>query len=97
VPTASPAAHPVRSAGALQNRDSNPRAAFAEKVEEVNTSNHYSAKPLKTEDLPSLNLDAMRSFYAARYANAADFTYFFVGAFTVDEITPLLESVGKIP
>ena len=35
----------------------------------------------------------MRQYYAARFANAADFTYFFVGAFTVDEITPLLEKI----
>ena len=33
-----------------------------------------------------------------RFANAADFTYFFVGAFTVDEITPLLERwVATLP
>ena len=38
------------------------------------------------------------AFYSARFANAADFTYFFVGAFTVDEITPLLEKwVASLP
>ena len=40
----------------------------------------------------------MKTFYTARFANAADFTYFFVGAFTVDEITPLLERwVATLP
>ena len=48
--------------------------------------------------MPTLNLEAMRSFYNARFANAADFTYFFVGAFTVDEITPLLEKwIASLP
>jgi zinc protease len=75
----------------LQNRDQNPRAVFGDKVEAVNSSNHYSAKPLTPADVPTLNLDTMRSFYHARFANAADFTYFFVGAFTEAEITPLLE------
>jgi zinc protease len=87
-----------RLAASLQNRDQNPGAVFAEKVGEINTSGHYTAKPFKPEDVPALDLNAMRSFYGARFANAADFTYFFVGAFTVDEITPLLEKwVASLP
>ncbi|MFA5907693.1 MAG: insulinase family protein [Vicinamibacterales bacterium] len=87
-----------RLAGSLQNRDQNPRAVFGEKVEQVNSSNHYSAAALTMADIPALNLDTMKTFYSARFANAADFTYFFVGAFTVDEITPLLEKwVATLP
>jgi zinc protease len=80
-----------RLAPSLQNRDQNPRAVFGDKVEQVNTSNHYSSAPLTLSDVPNLSLEAMRSFYNARFGNAADFTYFFVGAFTEGEITPLLE------
>jgi zinc protease len=80
-----------RLAASLQNRDQNPRAVFGEKVEQVNTSNHYSATALVPADVPALSLETMRSFYGARFANAADYTYFFVGAFTVDEITPVIE------
>ena len=37
-------------------------------------------------------------FYQQRFANAADFTYFFVGAFKVDEIAPLLATyIGALP
>jgi len=87
-----------RLAGSLQNRDQNPRAVFGEKVEQVNTSNHYSAAALTMADIPALNLDTMKTFYSARFGNAADFTYFFVGAFTVNEITPLLEQwVATLP
>jgi zinc protease len=87
-----------RLASSLQNRDQNPRAVFGEKVEQVNTSNHYSAAALKPEDVPSLSLDTMQSFYKARFANAADFTYFFVGAFTEADITPLLEKwIASLP
>lgn len=82
----------------LQNRDQNPRAVFGDKVEQVNSSNHYSAQPFTMADVPALNLDTMRSFFNARFANQADFTYFFVGAFTVEEITPLLEKwVASLP
>lgn len=87
-----------RLAASLQNRDQNPRAVFGERVEQINTSNHYSALPLKPADVPLLNLEAMKSFYSARFGNAADYTYFFVGAFTVDEITPLLEKwIASLP
>ncbi|HUQ87104.1 MAG TPA: insulinase family protein [Vicinamibacterales bacterium] len=80
-----------RLGASLQNRDQNPRAVFGEKVDQVNSSNHYSAQALKMADVPNLSLDAMKSFYNARFGNAADFTYFFVGAFNETEITPLLE------
>jgi zinc protease len=87
-----------RLTGALQNRDQNPRAVFGEKVEQINTSNHYTADELDPSDVAGLSLDTMRSFYGARFANAADQTYFFVGAFTVDDITPLLEKwVAPLP
>ncbi|MDP2320175.1 MAG: insulinase family protein [Acidobacteriota bacterium] len=87
-----------RLAASLQNRDQNPRAVFGEKVGQVNSSNHYSATAMTPADVPLLNLDTMKSFYQARFGNAADFTYFFVGAFTVNEITPLLEKwVATLP
>jgi zinc protease len=87
-----------RIAPSLQNRDQNPRAVFGDKVEQVNSSNHYTSQPLTLADVQNFNLDTMRSFYNARFSNAADFTYFFVGAFTVDEITPLLEKwVASLP
>ena len=65
---------------------------FGEKVEQVNTSNHYSADGAdRGRRAERSSLEAMRAFYNARFGNAADFTYFFVGAFTEAEITPLLE------
>jgi len=87
-----------RIAPSLQNRDQNPGAVFGDKVEQINTSNHYSAQPLTMADVSNLSLESMRSFYNARFANAADFTYFFVGAFTEGEITPLIEKwIASLP
>jgi zinc protease len=87
-----------RLTAALQNRDQNPKAVFGERVELVNSSNHYSAKELTVADIPSLSLETMRRFYEARFSNAADFTYFFVGAFAVDDITPKIEKwLGSLP
>jgi zinc protease len=82
----------------LENQAQNPKAVFAEKVQLVNTSNHYSARMITSKDLTSLHLEPMRRFYRERYGNAADFTYFFVGAFKVEELTPLVAQwIGGLP
>ena len=40
----------------------------------------------------------MHAFHQQLYTNAADFTFFFVGAFSVEEIIPLLEKyVASLP
>jgi zinc protease len=80
-----------RVSSALENQSQSPGFVFNEKLEQVNTSNHYSARSLTAADVGALDLEAMQRFYRARFSNAADFTYFIVGAFSIDEITPLLE------
>jgi zinc protease len=82
----------------LANQAQSPGAVFSERVRRINTMDHYTAKPLKLEDLPNLNAERMMAFYRQRFSNAADFTFFFVGAFKVDEITPLLSTyLGSLP
>ena len=87
-----------RIASALENQAQNPGYVFGERLDQVNTSNHYTARALTVADVQQLDLEAMTRFYRERFSNAADFTYFIVGAFTVDEITPLLEQwVASLP
>ncbi|MCA1586337.1 MAG: insulinase family protein, partial [Acidobacteria bacterium] len=87
-----------RLAGLLENQAQNPRAVFRERVELVNTSNHYSASALTVADVQALDLEALRRFYTSRFANAADFTVFIVGAFDIAIVTPLLEQwVASLP
>lgn len=87
-----------RISSVLENQAQNPGFVFNEKLEEVNTSNHYSAKALTVADIGALDLEQMQRFYRERFANAADFTYFIVGAFSVDAITPLIERwVAPLP
>ena len=87
-----------RISSALENQAQNPGYVFNEKVDLVNTSNHWSAKAVTVPDIQGLDLEVMQRFYRERFANAADFTYFIVGAFSVDEITPLLERwVATLP
>ena len=83
---------------AYQNRERDPGAVFGEKVADINTSGHYTAKPLTLDRIARLDRAAMVSFYKSRFANAADFTFFMVGAFKLDEVLPLVgRYVGSLP
>jgi zinc protease len=83
---------------AYQNRDRDPDTVFGEKLAQVNTGGHYTAEPLTLERIARLDRGAMVSFYKERFANAADFTFFMVGAFQVDEVLPLVAKyVGSLP
>ena len=82
----------------LANQAQSPGAVFGERLRSVNTVGHYTARPIRLEDLPKLDAKKMLDFYAARFANAANFTFFFVGSFKVDEVAPLIATyIGALP
>jgi zinc protease len=82
----------------LANQAQSPGAVFGERVRRVNTLDHYSSRALRVEDLGRLDLDRMQAFYQQMFSNAANFTFFFVGNFTVENVTPLVEQyLGSLP
>jgi zinc protease len=82
----------------VANRLDDPGTVFGDRIEEVNTSGHYTSKPLTPERVESLDRGKMLRFYRQRFASAADFTFFMVGAFKTDEALPLLRRyVGGLP
>jgi zinc protease len=82
----------------LANRGQSPGQIFGERIAQVNTSNHYTSRPLTTERVAALDRAKMLAFYRDRFANAADFTFFMVGAFRLDTAIPLLaQYVGSLP
>ncbi len=85
-------------AAMVANRGQAPQQVFGEKLDLVNTSNHYTSQPLTPERVETLDRAKMLKFYKDRFANAADFTFFMVGAFKVDEAVPLVaQYVGSLP
>jgi zinc protease len=83
---------------AVANRGRSPGQVFGEKIAEVNSSNHFTAKPLTAEDVAKLDRQKMLSIYKQHFSNAADFTFFMVGAFKTDTVLPLLQRyVGGLP
>jgi len=82
----------------LANQAQSPGAVFGERVRQINTMDHYTARALKPGDVERLDMAAMQAFYDARFRNAADFTFFLVGAFDIEAVTPLLETyIASLP
>ena len=82
----------------VANRGQDPRQVYGERVEQVNSCNHYTAQPLTPENIGSIDPDKMLAFYKGWFANAADFTLFMVGTFDREKVIPLLARyVGSLP
>jgi len=82
----------------LANQTQSPGAVFGERLRAINTVDHYTSKPLRIDDVAKLDATAMLKYYDERFKNAANFTFFFVGNFTVDSITPLLTTyIASLP
>ena len=82
----------------LDNRDQDPDLAFLDAVALVNSRDHYMEHPLARETVEALQFESAVEFYRARFANAADFTFFVVGAFEIETLQPLLERyVASLP
>jgi zinc protease len=83
---------------AVANRGRSPGQVFGEKISEVNESGHCTSKPFTADQIGSIDRAKMLAFYKQRFSNAADFTFFMVGAFKVDSALPLLSRyVGTLP
>ncbi|HEY0875099.1 MAG TPA: insulinase family protein [Vicinamibacterales bacterium] len=80
------------------NREQNPNLLYGEKIAQVNTSNHYTAAPMTVNRVAALDREAMFAFYREKFSNAANFTFFMTGAFTLDEALPqVARYVGSLP
>ncbi len=82
----------------LANRDDSPNAVFRERLQEIVTSGHPTSQAMQLPDVADLSADRMMTFYEDRFANAADFTFFFVGALDIATLEPLLARyLGSLP
>ena len=75
----------------LANQLQSPRYVFSEKVREVTTSGHYTARGLTPATVEGLDLAVIQRIHRERFGNAADFTFFIAGAFTEADVVPMLE------
>ena len=85
---------------ALQNQISTPTPArvFQDTVQVTLGANNPRRQPLKPADLDKIDLDRALAIYRERFANAGDFTWFFVGNVKEEQLKPLVEKyLGGLP
>jgi zinc protease len=81
------------------NLSANPQIYFSSEYQKLMTQDHPRAGGLpKPEDFDKINLDRSIKIFKERFSNAADFTFFLVGAFDEATIQPLIEKyIGSLP
>ncbi|QJW92138.1 insulinase family protein [Spirosoma taeanense] len=85
---------------ALQNQINTPtpQRVFQDTVAVTLGNNNPRRQPLKPADLDKIDLDRALAIYKERFANASDFTFFFVGNFKEEQLKSLVEKyLGGLP
>ena len=87
-----------RERARLENRLASPEQVFWDAVRSAITQDHYRHRPWTPETLERMDLDASYRIYRDRFADAGDFTFFFVGNFDPERIEPLVRTyLGGLP
>lgn len=82
----------------LKNRSSDPQSIFRDSVNVILNDYNKRAYPLDEEKLAQLNLDKAMEFYKARFSNAGNFNYYFVGNFDVGKMKEFAKQyIASIP
>jgi zinc protease len=82
----------------LANQTAVPEYQFSKTLMAARYQNHLRRQLLSPEMIDQWNLDKSMAFYKDRFADASDFTFYFVGSFDVPTIKPLIEKyLGSLP
>lgn len=75
----------------IENRERDPSVVFGDAIEKALYGDHPRHRPMTMELLHELDHAAVLRLYRERFANAGDFTFAFVGAFSLEQLRPLVE------
>ncbi|HMF93128.1 MAG TPA: insulinase family protein [Vicinamibacterales bacterium] len=82
----------------LANQSASPEVVFNQTLDTILTRNSPRRQSETPATVEQWNLEKSLAFYQARFADASNFTFVFVGSFTVDAIKPLVETyIASLP
>lgn len=88
----------ARTKTALANVEMEPTTALQDTVKSVVYRNNVRVRRTKAEDIDRISYDHMLQIYRERFADADDFTFFFIGDIDIEAAKPLLEKyLGSLP
>ncbi len=92
------AAMASRARSLLANQTASPEAVFEQTIETTLNQDSPRRQPDTAATVDQWNLAASLAFYKARFADASNFTFVFVGSFTTESIKPLVERyIASLP
>lgn len=87
-----------RLSGFLENQKASPSYWYGKKQREVMFGDHPRRQGFEVEDVERLDAQAALDFYRERFADTSDFTFYFVGNFTLEQMRPLVETwIASLP
>jgi zinc protease len=96
--SASFAAIAAQARALVANQNANPDIAFNRAIEAALGGDNKRRQPETPASIAEWDLAKALAFYKARFADASNFTFVFVGSFTLDDIKPLVETyVASLP
>ncbi len=88
----------TRMRGFIENRSARPEAVFGDTVQVTMAQYHHRSRPWSVDLIGEMDLDRSMSIYRERFADTGDFTFFFAGNFTLEEMEPLVRAyLGGLP
>ncbi len=89
----------TRNSMIFQNIMSNPQFYFQDQISRILSQNHPRGGGFPTpEDMEKIDFNKAYEIYKERFADASDFNFFFVGNFSIAEISPLITTyLGSLP
>jgi len=82
----------------VANQMASPEVVFNRTLDSLLDGNSPRRQPETPATIDKWNLDKSLSFYKARFADAGNFTFVFVGSFTPDSIKPFVERyIASLP
>src|SRR5262249_5449111 len=92
------AAMKARALAMLADQSASPDVLFNQTLVSALSGNHPRRQPETSASVAKWNLDTALAFYKARFADASNFTFVFVGSFTLEAIRPLVETyIASLP
>jgi zinc protease len=92
------AAMASQARGLLANQMASPEVVFNQTIDAVLSRNSPREQPETPATVDQWNLAKSMAFYKARFADASNFTFVFVGSFTPEAVKPLVETyIASLP
>ena len=92
------AAMKARALALLADQSASPDVLFNQTLVSALSENNPRRQPETSASVAKWNLDTSLAFYKARFADASNFTFVFVGSFTLEAMRPLIETyIASLP